>query len=57
MQHHDRLTGSVYVDFDKEDEKGLLSSAQAINEIISAEVDAGTPANKIILGGNVALSA
>ncbi|KAG8993338.1 hypothetical protein FRB94_010848 [Tulasnella sp. JGI-2019a] len=38
-------------DMDNEDEKGLLSSAHAINEIITAEVDAGMPANKIILGG------
>ncbi|KAG8865416.1 hypothetical protein FRB96_000306 [Tulasnella sp. 330] len=43
-------------DFDNEDEKGLLSGVQAINEIITAEVDAGTPANKIILGGKAAPS-
>jgi len=38
-------------EFENEDEKGLLSGVQAINEIITAEVDAGTPADKIILGG------
>jgi len=29
----------------------MLSSAQAINEIITAEVDAGIPSDKIVIGG------
>ncbi|KAG8904762.1 hypothetical protein FRB99_001239 [Tulasnella sp. 403] len=37
--------------FDEEDEKGMLESVHGVNEIITAEVDAGTPANKIIIGG------
>jgi len=38
-------------EFDKEDEAGMLSSAQAINQIITAEVDGGIPADKIVVGG------
>jgi len=38
-------------DFDEEDEKGMLSAARSVNEIITAEVDAGIPSNKIVLGG------
>ncbi|KIJ37418.1 hypothetical protein M422DRAFT_33751 [Sphaerobolus stellatus SS14] len=35
----------------KEDEKGMLESVRSINEIITAEVDAGVPASRIVLGG------
>jgi len=35
----------------EEDEKGMLSSAHAINELITTEVDSGIPADKIVLGG------
>lgn len=35
----------------EEDEKGLLASAHAINDLISTEIDAGTDASRIVLGG------
>jgi alpha-beta hydrolase superfamily lysophospholipase len=34
-----------------DDEKGLLASVAGIDQLIQAEVDAGIPENKIILGG------
>jgi predicted esterase len=34
-----------------EDEKGLLSSAASIGKLITAEVDAGIDASRIVLGG------
>ncbi|KAK8843957.1 acyl-protein thioesterase 1 [Kwoniella newhampshirensis] len=42
----DRLTDSVH-----DDEKGLLQSVASVDALIQAEVDAGIPENKIILGG------
>jgi len=34
-----------------EDEKGMLKSMHSINQLITAEVDAGIPASRIVLGG------
>ncbi|TFK62017.1 alpha/beta-hydrolase [Pluteus cervinus] len=34
-----------------EDEKGLLESTRKITELITAEVDAGIPANRVVVGG------
>ncbi|THG97483.1 hypothetical protein EW026_g4529 [Hermanssonia centrifuga] len=34
-----------------EDEPGMLKTVRLLNEIITAEVDAGIPANRIIIGG------
>ncbi|KZT06519.1 uncharacterized protein LAESUDRAFT_700378 [Laetiporus sulphureus 93-53] len=55
------LTGSEAVDapwpawFDvfkyPEDEAGILAAAREINQLISAEVDAGIPSSRIVLGG------
>ena len=38
-------------DFSTEDEPGMLRSVRSINELITAEVDAGIPADRIIIGG------
>lgn len=35
----------------QEDEAGMLKSVRLISELISAEVDAGIPANRIVVGG------
>jgi predicted esterase len=35
----------------REDEPGVLKSAHALNALITAEVDAGVPASRIVLGG------
>ncbi|WVQ93102.1 hypothetical protein IAU59_000166 [Kwoniella sp. CBS 9459] len=42
----DNLTDSRY-----DDEKGILSSIAAVDDLIQKEIDAGIPENKIILGG------
>lgn len=42
----DKLTDSQY-----DDEKGLMNSIASIDSLIQAEVDAGVPENRIILGG------
>ncbi|WVW79506.1 hypothetical protein I302_101475 [Kwoniella bestiolae CBS 10118] len=42
----DNLTDSKY-----DDERGILSSIDAVDKLIQNEVDAGIPENKIILGG------
>lgn len=34
-----------------QDEKGMLDSARIITDLLAAEVDAGIPANRVILGG------
>ncbi|PIA19596.1 acyl-protein thioesterase-1 [Coemansia reversa NRRL 1564] len=34
-----------------EDEDGMNTSMQKINDLIRAEIDSGTPANRIVLGG------
>lgn len=34
-----------------EDEAGLLATVEAVDKLIQAEVDAGIPENKIVLGG------
>lgn len=34
-----------------DDEAGVLKSAEQINRLISAEVESGTPPNRIVLGG------
>jgi poly(3-hydroxybutyrate) depolymerase len=34
-----------------EDEKGMLQTVHSLNQLITAEVDAGIPANRIVLGG------
>ncbi|KAJ6515397.1 Phospholipase/carboxylesterase/thioesterase [Mycena sanguinolenta] len=34
-----------------EDEKGMLKTVHSLNQLITAEVDAGIPANRIVLGG------
>ncbi|OBZ70220.1 Acyl-protein thioesterase 1 [Grifola frondosa] len=34
-----------------EDEKGMLNAMHALNKLITAEVDSGIPANRIVLGG------
>lgn len=44
-----QLTNLTDSKFD--DEKGLLASVAGIDQLIQAEVDAGIPENKIILGG------
>ncbi|GJE87483.1 phospholipase/carboxylesterase [Phanerochaete sordida] len=38
-------------DFTSEDEPGMLRTVRQLNELITAEVDAGIPADRIILGG------
>ena len=40
-------------DFDRasEDESGMLKTVRQLNELITAEIDAGIPANRIVLGG------
>ncbi|KAJ7739925.1 Phospholipase/carboxylesterase/thioesterase [Mycena metata] len=39
-------------DFDgKEDQAGMLKTSHALNQLITAEVDNGIPANRIVLGG------
>ena len=38
-------------DFAIEDEPGMLRSVRSINELVAAEVDAGIPADRIIVGG------
>ncbi|KAI0638593.1 Phospholipase/carboxylesterase [Trametes polyzona] len=35
----------------REDEEGMLKTVHALNQLITAEVDAGIPANRIVLGG------
>jgi len=35
----------------EEDEKGLLASRSALNELITEEVESGTPPERIVLGG------
>ncbi|EIW61403.1 Phospholipase/carboxylesterase [Trametes versicolor FP-101664 SS1] len=35
----------------REDEAGILKTAHALNQLITAEVDAGIPADRIVLGG------
>lgn len=35
----------------EEDEDGMLSSANLINQVITSEIDAGIDANRIVLGG------
>ncbi|KAF7302126.1 Phospholipase/carboxylesterase [Mycena indigotica] len=35
----------------KEDREGMLKTVYSLNQLISAEVDAGIPANRIVLGG------
>ena len=35
----------------RDDEQGLLKSMYALNRIITNEVDAGTPSDRIVLGG------
>ncbi|RPD67376.1 Phospholipase/carboxylesterase [Lentinus tigrinus ALCF2SS1-7] len=35
----------------REDEEGMLKTMYALNQLITAEVDAGIPANRIVLGG------
>ncbi len=42
----DRLTDSKH-----DDEKGMLASVAAVDALIQAEVDAGIPENRIIVGG------
>lgn len=34
-----------------EDEKGMLETSSALNKLITAEVDAGIDASRIVLGG------
>lgn len=34
-----------------EDERGLLAAVEAVDKLIQAEIDAGIPENKIVLGG------
>lgn len=38
-------------DFSTEDEPGMLRTVRQLNELITAEVDAGIPAERIIIGG------
>ncbi|KAI0686491.1 Phospholipase/carboxylesterase [Cytidiella melzeri] len=38
-------------DFETEDEPGMLRTLRALNELITAEVDAGIPAERIVIGG------
>ena len=35
----------------REDEEGMLKTMHALNQLITAEVDAGIPADRILLGG------
>jgi lysophospholipase-2 len=42
----DKLTDSAH-----DDERGMIDSVKAVDALIQAEVDAGIPENKIILGG------
>lgn len=42
----DKLTDSSF-----DDERGMLASTAAVDALIQAEVDAGIPADKIVLGG------
>ncbi|KAI0371517.1 Phospholipase/carboxylesterase [Pilatotrama ljubarskyi] len=35
----------------REDEQGMLKTTHALNQLITAEVDAGIPADRIVLGG------
>ncbi|EJF62227.1 Phospholipase/carboxylesterase [Dichomitus squalens LYAD-421 SS1] len=35
----------------REDETGMLQTVHSLNQLITAEVDAGVPANRIVLGG------
>ncbi|KAJ9086390.1 hypothetical protein DSO57_1004451 [Entomophthora muscae] len=35
----------------EQDEKGMLESVQKVNQFIQAEIDAGIPANRIVIGG------
>lgn len=37
--------------FETEDEPGMLRTVRSLNELITAEVDAGIPAERIVLGG------
>jgi len=41
----------VSFDFKDEDEPGILKTSHSLNQLISAEVDAGIPADRIVLGG------
>jgi predicted esterase len=34
-----------------EDEKGMMKTIHALNSLITTEIDAGTPASRILLGG------
>ena len=38
-------------DFEIEDEPGMLRTVSSLNQLITAEVDAGIPSDRIILGG------
>ncbi|KAK1922610.1 Phospholipase/carboxylesterase/thioesterase [Papiliotrema laurentii] len=42
----DKLTDSIH-----DDEKGMMASVKAVDALIQAEVDAGVPEEKIIVGG------
>jgi predicted esterase len=42
----DDLTDSKY-----DDEAGLLKSVSAVDSLVQAEIDAGIPENKIVVGG------
>jgi predicted esterase len=42
----DDLTDSKY-----DDEQGLIRSVDAVDRLVQAEIDAGIPANKIVVGG------
>ena len=42
----DKLTDSRY-----DDEAGMLASVSAVDALIQAEVDAGIPENRIVVGG------
>ena len=35
----------------REDEAGMLRTSHSLNQLITAEVDAGIPADRIVLGG------
>ncbi|KAI0774740.1 Phospholipase/carboxylesterase [Trametes elegans] len=35
----------------REDEEGMLNTVYSLNQLITAEIDAGTPAERIVLGG------
>ena len=34
-----------------EDEKGMLNTVHSLNQLITAEVDGGIPADRIVIGG------